>query len=64
MTVELALQLLTALLNQAGAINALITKAHAEGRQISDAELDALAAGDDAEKVGLTAAIAAARANP
>lgn len=57
----LALQLLFGLLDRAHAVGALINKAQAEGRDVSDAELDQLAAGDDQAKKALTDAIAARR---
>lgn len=59
--VLLALQVLDQLLARAGTISALITKAQTEKRDITEAELDALAAEDDAARARLTAAIAAAR---
>lgn len=43
-------------------IGAMLTKAHAENRDVTDAELDALFAGDDAARAALAAAIAAAKA--
>jgi hypothetical protein len=58
----LAVDLILGLIDRANAIGGLIGKAQAEGRDITDAELDALAAGDDAAKIALAAAIAKARA--
>jgi hypothetical protein len=53
--------LLLGLLDRANAIGALISKAKAEGRDVTDAELDALVAQDDAARAALVAAIAKAR---
>jgi hypothetical protein len=60
--VLIAIQLLTALMDRAGAIGALIKNAVSEGRDISTAELDQLARDDDAARTNLEAAIAKARA--
>lgn len=57
----LAVQLLTTLFERGAAIAALMNKAQAEKRDITSAELDALAAQDDAAKAKLDAAIKAAR---
>lgn len=43
-------------------IGTLLATAHAEGRDVTDAELDALFAQDDAARAQLQAAIAAAAA--
>lgn len=43
-------------------VSALISKAQAEGRDITDAELNAIEATDDAARAALVAAIAKARA--
>ena len=55
--------LLTQLLLQAATqvqqFGALLAKAHAEGRDVTDAELNALVAADDAAKARLDALIAA-----
>jgi len=59
----LALQLLLGLLDRATAIGALLSRAQAQGRDITHAELDVLSAEDDAAKAALDAAIKAARAN-
>lgn len=56
------LTLLTQLLAQATALGNLIRTAHAEGRDITPAELDTLAAGDDAARSALDAAIERAKA--
>lgn len=61
--VAVALDLLFGLLDRASAIGALLTKAKGEGRDITDAELDALAAEDDAARAALVAAIAKRRAS-
>jgi hypothetical protein len=58
----LAIELILGLLDRASAIGALISRAQAEGRDVTDAELDSLAAGDDAAKIALASAIAKARA--
>ena len=64
MNALLAIQLLTQLLTQAQGLSAVLQKAHAEGRDITDAELDALAAADDASKARLQALIDAKGATP
>ena len=46
------------------AVSKLLNTAHSEGRDVSDAELDALFADDDAARVALQAAIDAAKAAP
>lgn len=56
-----AIELLLGLLDRATAIGALISKAQAEKRDITEAELDGLAAHDDAARALLAAAIAKAR---
>ncbi|MCR4331724.1 MAG: hypothetical protein NUV34_03320 [Sulfuricaulis sp.] len=56
-----ALNLLFGLLDRAQAVGALISKAQAEGRDVSDTELDALAASDDAARAALVQAIKDAR---
>lgn len=56
-----AITLLTQLLAQATALGNLIRTAQAEGRDITPAELDALAAGDDVARAALEAAIARAK---
>lgn len=61
MNSAIVIQLLLGLLDRATAIGALISKAQAEGRDISDAELDALAASDDKARDALVKAIAAAK---
>lgn len=63
MNTDQALTLLIALLSQANEIGRLIRQAQAEGRDITDAELDALAIEDDAARARLAAAIEAARAH-
>ena len=55
--VDLAFQLL----DRGMQYMALVNKARAEGRDVSEAELDAEAAKDDAAKAALTAAIAKAK---
>lgn len=62
MNLEIAIQLVLALLNRAAQIGALIMKARAEGRDISDAEMDGLRAADDTAKLKLQQHIDAARA--
>lgn len=61
--VAILMQVLLPLLDRAGAISSLLQKAHGEGRDITDAELNGLFADDDAAKAHLDAAIAAARMN-
>lgn len=56
-----AITLLTQLLSQATTLGNLIRTAQAEGREITPAELDTLAAGDDAARAALEAAIARAK---
>jgi hypothetical protein len=55
------LQILFGLIDRAGNISALISKARAQGRTISDAEIDAQIAVDDAAKAALQVAIDEAR---
>ncbi len=62
MNAALLVQLLLGLVGQAGQIKSLLDTAKAENRDVSDAELNALFANDDAAKAALDAAIAAARA--
>lgn len=57
----LALQIIMGLLDRAGAIATLINAAQKENRDITPAELDGLAAADDAARAELAAAIAKAR---
>lgn len=61
MNAVLLVQLLLGLVGQAGQIKALLDTAKAENRDVSDAELNALFANDDAAKAALDAAIKAAR---
>lgn len=61
MNAVIALDLLIKLLGQADAIARLINAARAEGRDVTDAELNALVAKDDAAKAALQAAIEQAR---
>jgi hypothetical protein len=59
-----ALALITLLLQYSDKITAagkLLADAHKEGRDVTDAELDTLFAGDDAARAALAAAIAAAK---
>lgn len=56
------IDVLLKLLDKAGAIGSLIGKAKAENRDVTDAELDQLAAGDDVAKKTLQDAIDRARA--
>lgn len=58
---ELLLQLLLGLFDRANQITALFKRAAAENRDVSDAELDALAAEDDAARVRQIIANAKAR---
>ena len=61
MNAAIVVQLLLGLLDRASAIGALLSKAQGEGRDITDAELDALSGEYDAAKAKLLADIAAAR---
>ena len=54
----------TALLTRLVEINATIAKARSEGRDVSDAEVDAYTTKDNIAKAALDAAIAAARKDP
>ena len=58
----LAVNLLLALLDRAQAIGALISTAQKEGRDVTEAELDALGGKVDEAKKALDAAIVAAEA--
>jgi len=55
-----ALNLLLQILTQAQGLTALIQKARAEGRDVSEDELDSLVEADDAARVALDAEIAKA----
>lgn len=59
--VLVALQVLDQLLARASTIGALIAKAQTEKRDVSEAELDALASADDAARAALQDAINKAR---
>ncbi len=59
--VSLAIQLVLALVNQAGAISAVIQKAQAENRDLTPEELDSLVSSDDTARAALVAAINAAK---
>lgn len=59
--VTLAIQLVLALVNQAGAISAVIQKAQAENRDLTPEELANLVSADDTARATLVAAIAAAK---
>ena len=61
MNADLLLTLLIAALSRANEIGVLLRQAKAEGRDITDAELDAMAVKDDIAKASLDAAIAKAR---
>ena len=63
MGIDVAVTLLLSLLDRATAFGAVITKARAEGRDISQAELDGFAQTDDAARAALVAEIAKARAS-
>lgn len=60
--VTLAIQLVLALVNQAGTISAMIQKAQSEGRDLTPDELNSLATSDDTARAALVAAINAAKA--
>lgn len=55
------INLLLGLLDRAGAISSLLKTAQTEGRDITEAELDQIVAGDDAARAALDAAIKAAK---
>jgi hypothetical protein len=57
----LALQVLITLLQQSQTLSNLVAKAQAEGRDLTDAEVDSVVAADDAAKAELAAAIVKAR---
>ena len=61
MNAAIVIQLLLGLLDRASAISALIQTAQNEGRDITDAEMDAVVAADDAAKKSLQDTIDAAR---
>lgn len=61
-TIDLAITLLLQFMSRAQEVGALINKARSEGRDVSQAELDALVANDDAAKAALQQAIDAAKA--
>lgn len=61
MNIDLLLTLLIQLLSHADEIGKLIRNARAEGRDVTDAELDALAAKDDTAREALQDAINKAR---
>lgn len=58
---EALIALLLGLLDRAAAIGTLITTARKEGRDITDAELDALVDADDAARADLVSAIERAK---
>ena len=62
MNLSLGIELLIALLNNAGAVSALIQKAQAAGTDISVQDLQALLDADTLARARLVVAIAAARA--
>ena len=62
MGAEAAITLLLGLLDRAAAFGAILSKAKAEGRDISAEELDAFAAADDVARSALVDAIAKAKA--
>ncbi len=62
--IAILMQILLPLLDRASAIAALLKTAQSENRDVTDAELDALFANDDAAKAALDAAIKAARGTP
>lgn len=62
MDAELAVMLLLGLIDRAATFGALLSKAKAEGRDISSEELDAFAQADDLAREGLVAAIAKVKA--
>jgi hypothetical protein len=61
METALAIQLLLGLLDRAAAWGAKIAQAQAEGRELTEEEVDAFVAEDDAAKTALEKAIRKAR---
>jgi hypothetical protein len=61
MGTEMAITLLLGLIDRAAAWGAVIAKAQAEGRELTEAEVDAFAAADDVAKAALEKAIRDAR---
>jgi len=61
MNAAIAVSLILGLLDRASAIGALLKAARAEGRDLTEAEIDKLVAEDDAARTELDAAIAKAR---
>lgn len=57
----LALELIDSLLARAASVNTTILTARKEGRDVSDAEIDAAVSGDDLATATLAAAIAKAK---
>ena len=64
MNVDLLLTLLITALNRASEIGLLIDRARSEGRDVTEAELDALFSQDDAARAELQAAINAKSGQP
>jgi hypothetical protein len=62
MTIDLLLTLMIQMMSRAAEFGALITKARSEGRDVTEAELDALAANDDLMRAELQKAINEAKA--
>ena len=58
---DILFSLLLALLDRASGITALLNVARAEGRDVTDKEIEALASGDDLSRIKLQEAIAKAR---
>lgn len=63
MGTTVAIDLLFGLLDRAAAVGALLKTAQSEGRDVTPAELDGLAAADDAARAALVVAIAKRRAD-
>jgi hypothetical protein len=61
MGTDMAITLLLGLLDRAAAWGAVISKARDEGRELTEAEVDAFASADDAAKEALEEAIRKAR---
>lgn len=62
--IAILMQVLLPLLDRANAITGLLAKAHSEGRDVTEGELNALFAADDQARVALDAAIASAKGAP
>jgi hypothetical protein len=62
MSVDLALSLMIALMNQSGAISALVRQAHAEGRELNAADWAVIMDRDDVAAANQSIALERAKA--